>query len=286
MQKSLPNIYIYSGDGLSAPSGVPTYRGGNNTWDENKSKVVNNINTFQKNRKKVFEFVKSLKKICDKAKPNSAHRSIASLQKKYGTRRVHVCTQNIDNMLERAGCTDVVHLHGSFLKLHCMDCDHTWQDKMSHRIKCPQCKSKEKVRPYVRMYGEDERRIPEYQIMKNIYGTQLKREDIFIVVGTSGCTVDMDVDLDYPTRSKEKNGGCHYWETNYFLNVFNDNHFNKTPDDYDNYFVESCETFFPKITQYIEDKMNIQSVNTQIKLLLLDIMTRLDSIEKKMGLKN
>ena len=120
----MSKIVFFSGAGLSADSGLGVFRGGNGLWDKYDVNQVCNINTWEKNYNLVHEFYSLRRVEYAKAKPNSMHKVIASLQQKYGKEKVIVITQNIDNLLEDAGCTDVMHVHGRINYIHCTKCNH------------------------------------------------------------------------------------------------------------------------------------------------------------------
>lgn len=102
----MKKIYIISGAGISAPSGIQTYSGNGKDalWNNHKIEDICTISTFYKNYNMVHEFYDTLRvSIADK-KPNAAHLFVAELQEKYGTNRVFNITQNIDDLFEKAGC--------------------------------------------------------------------------------------------------------------------------------------------------------------------------------------
>lgn len=104
-----PRLYVFSGAGLSAESGLSTFRTGNGIWtQENLDEVCNFLN-WRKNREAVFRFYNE--RIAEKrdARPNKAHVMLAAWQHTWGKERVRLITQNVDDMLERAGALHVTH---------------------------------------------------------------------------------------------------------------------------------------------------------------------------------
>ena len=107
-------IAVLTGAGVSAESGLSTFRGNNGLWGEYDPQEVASIEGWYRNRKLVLGFYNQLRKQLSQVKPNAAHLSIAALEKDYD---VTVITQNVDNLHERAGSTRVVHLHGEATKV-------------------------------------------------------------------------------------------------------------------------------------------------------------------------
>lgn len=253
-----PKIWIFTGAGISAPSGIPTFRDSNNgLWNNYDINVVCNYHTWKKNRIKVFEFYKTLQEKYTSAEPNGAHKFIANLQKEYGKDRVKIITQNVDNLFEKAGCEDVVHLHGKVGYLQCTACGNVWVSKIDRNIRCPgifgksrKCNSLNGVKPYVVMFNE---KAPKYNELVKMQ-KELKKSDVFIIIGTNGKVVDLtNIALYWGKPNKETK----YWETNYFLNVMDEDHLLKIPSRKENYGIESCITFLPKIKSKIDEIMNI-----------------------------
>ena len=107
-------IAVLTGAGVSAESGLSTFRGNNGLWGEYDPQEVASIEGWYRNRKLVLGFYNQLRKQLSQVKPNAAHLAIAALEKDYD---VTVITQNVDNLHERAGSTRVVHLHGEATKV-------------------------------------------------------------------------------------------------------------------------------------------------------------------------
>lgn len=176
-------VYILSGAGLSAESGISTFRDSDGLWENHKVEDVCSTDGWERDRQKVSDFYDDRRAELEDKEPNAAHYAMAELKKKYPTNIV-MLTQNIDNMLERAGCPDVVHLHGTLTDLRCEECNtefHIGYANQGER-NCPNCNS-DNVRHNVVMFGED---APKYAFL-----TALCREaDMLVVVGTSGQVID------------------------------------------------------------------------------------------------
>ncbi len=184
-----PQLIIFSGAGLSAESGLPTFRGASGLWEGVPIRTVCHIETWEDNFEAVHDFYDARRQACAEAEPNQAHRTIAEWQKAWPG-RTHLLTQNIDRLLERAGCTDVVHLHGDVRILGCVACGHEWEieEKRYDRRGCPSCGSAPGVKPGVVFFGEN---APRYDDLYKIVN-DLRATDTVIVIGTSGAVLPAD----------------------------------------------------------------------------------------------
>jgi NAD-dependent deacetylase len=185
----LPNLIVFSGAGLSAESGLPTFRGVNGLWEGVPIRTVCHFETWKDNFGAVHDFYDARRKSGSLAEPNPAHRAIAEWQKTWPG-RTHVLTQNIDRLLERAGCREVIHLHGDIYILRCLDCRHEWEIKNDpyDRKGCPFCGSTTGVKPGVVFFGEQ---APRYEHLYEIVA-DLRPEDTVVVIGTSGTVLPAD----------------------------------------------------------------------------------------------
>ena len=189
--KDFNRILIFAGAGISAESGLATFRESGGLWTQFDLNEVCNITTFKQakedpvRRAKIFEFYNLVKEAILKASPNDAHYQIAAWQKIYGRERVKVVTANIDNLFEEAGVQDVVHVHGEIFNMHCTACAHTWnigKDRYDHVPRCPQCNSR-LTKPNVVFFGE---MAPEYFTMNQIFNLKHRHpKDILMYIGSS-----------------------------------------------------------------------------------------------------
>lgn len=188
----MKQILIFSGAGLSAESGLDTFRDANGLWMENDPMVVANINKFEDNRELVRKFYNTLRKRLKDVEPNDTHKGIAKLQQEYGHNVVKIFTQNVDNLLEKAGCSQVNHVHGYLPWMMCreQECGHSWYvgyGEVKADDVCPQCSSHD-IKPGVVFFGEH---APGYE---NLYSTFNKsHDDLIIVIGTSGEVVPLNM---------------------------------------------------------------------------------------------
>ena len=178
---------IISGAGLSAESGIPTFRDKGGLWERYSIDVVANFCTFEQNRVKTFKFFNEFRALLKDARPNAAHEALARLQKSFGPEHIVLITQNVDDLLERAGCTRVIHVHGCLWQMQCLDCAHMWDigyGSWAPYEPCPACASLA-IKPQVVLFNE---MAPRYGDMHEIMDS-LTADDCFAALGTSGFVV-------------------------------------------------------------------------------------------------
>ena len=149
----------------------------------------------------------------------------------YGPERVHVLTQNLDSLLEAAGCSEVVHLHGRAGFLHCTLCGRVFESPVDPSAACPQCRSVDRVKPFVVMFGES---APNYRYLEE-WKKKIKPFDVVLVIGTKGEVLDLSR-FQIP-----------YARAHYFLDVKDADHSHEVPADSARYGLECCTEFLPKI---------------------------------------
>ncbi|MBZ2187737.1 NAD-dependent protein deacylase [Alcanivorax sp. JB21] len=182
MAETIENIVILTGAGISAESGIRTFRGADGLWENHRLEDVATPEAFLRDPPLVQRFYNERRRqLLDAAiRPNPAHIALAQLERSLGERFLLV-TQNIDNLHERAGSQRVVHMHGELLKARCRLCDHvqdTAQD-LGPDSRCQGCQNSGCLRPHIVWFGE----MPLE--MERIY-TALERCQHFISIGTSG----------------------------------------------------------------------------------------------------
>ena len=111
---AMKKIVVLSGSGISAESGISTFRGGNGLWDNEPVEAVATIDGWYRDKQRVLRFYNERRAQLATVEPNEAHRIVADLEKDF---KVCVVTQNVDNLHERAGSTRVLHLHGELTKV-------------------------------------------------------------------------------------------------------------------------------------------------------------------------
>jgi NAD-dependent deacetylase len=189
-KEAKPKILIFCGAGVSAESGLNTFRDKGGLWTQYDIDEVCNIKTFKKNKEKVFEFHNLVKTEILKANFNQAHKDIAHIQEKYGVDNVHIFTSNVDNLLEKAGCKNVCHVHGDIHSMKCLDCENEWDiGNSSYNINdnCPKCSSKN-IKPNIIFFHEQ---AEKYHILNHYFessGEIINKAivpNIKLIVGTS-----------------------------------------------------------------------------------------------------
>ena len=170
----IEKVVVLSGAGISAESGLKTFRDSNGLWEEFKIEEVASIEGWRANPKKVLDFYNARRLQAQKAHPNEAHKFFAELEERY---RVTIITQNVDDLHERGGSSDVLHLHGTLNHYKCTQgCHHgALKRDLNLASKCP---SGYQLRPDIVWFGED---VPAYAKAIDM----VRNCDILIIVGTS-----------------------------------------------------------------------------------------------------
>lgn len=183
-------ILFFSGAGLSADSGLSTFRDANGLWDRYNIDEVCNFITWRQNYELVHEFYNARRLQYKDAKPNKMHEMIADIQKMY-PESTTIITQNVDTLLEKAGCKDVMHVHGRIDYIHCVHCFEKIyiEDEFKHDTVC-KCGCK-KFKPSVVFFNES---APLYRDMYRAFKS-LSRGDMVVVIGTNGSVVPIDMIL-------------------------------------------------------------------------------------------
>lgn len=173
-------IAFLTGAGISQPSGLSTFRTHNGLWNQQKIEDVAMYKGFLKDPVNVHQFYNNLRSEINNCKPNIAHLLIAELEKDYD---VTVITQNIDNLHEVAGSTNVIHLHGQHNLQKCEACHDlfTWnRDWIYNKDTCPTCREAHLVRPGIIWFDESLDAEKIYKAEDAIIAA-----DLFVQVGTS-----------------------------------------------------------------------------------------------------
>jgi NAD-dependent deacetylase len=169
-------IVVLSGAGMSAESGLRTFRDNDGLWEDHRVEDVATPEAWSRNRALVLRFYNERRKALLSAEPNEGHRTIAAWEKDH---RVTVVTQNVDDLHERAGSTRVVHLHGELMKARStldpslLYPTQGWEMKEGDR-----CEKGSQLRPHIVWFGED---VPLIPLAVSIAETA----DVLVVVGTS-----------------------------------------------------------------------------------------------------
>lgn len=177
--KEAKSLLFFTGAGISAESGVATFRGKDGLWNKLNPEELANFSAFMKNPDMVWEWYQYRRQIVENTEPNAGHYAIAELEKYY---KVDVVTQNVDNLHARAGSTNIDELHGSIIRNFCVDCKTYYNsEKLNIDSRVPRCsKCNGLIRPDVVWFGEN--------LRGNAFpnGERKAKEcDICFVIGTS-----------------------------------------------------------------------------------------------------
>lgn len=175
----MTNIVILTGAGISAESGLGTFRDKGGIWTKYDLSEVATPEGFARHPEKVQEFYNARRVNALAAKPNAAHYALARLEAEF-PEKVTIVTQNIDDLHERAGSRAVVHMHGEVMRALCSACRRTWKApaKMNVGDLCPFCGA-QATRPDIVWFGE----IPYHmEMIDELVGTA----GTFVAIGTSG----------------------------------------------------------------------------------------------------
>jgi NAD-dependent deacetylase len=177
------NLFILTGAGISADSGLATWREGSGLWHGQTIEQICSVDAFQKNPDLVCAFYDERRAAALKATPNPAHHALAKLERIWTEQSLGECTlvtQNVDDLHERAGSACIIHMHGALHEAICADCG--WQGSRYSNLEgardCALC-GVEALRPNIVFFGEAPRHMRQIE-------AALQDCDIFVSIGTSG----------------------------------------------------------------------------------------------------
>lgn len=174
-------MFVLTGSGVSAESGIPTFRGAGGLWRNYRIEEVASPHAWARDPALVWDFYSMRRRVAAAAKPNPAHRALAELERKLGE-RLFLCTQNVDNLHELAGSQRVLHMHGELFKSRCDTCRRSpFPDDARYEppAEIPRCPCGGRIRPHICWFGE----VP-YELDR-IFAA-LDECTIFAAIGTSG----------------------------------------------------------------------------------------------------
>ncbi|WP_242119334.1 SIR2 family NAD-dependent protein deacylase [Aestuariivivens sediminicola] len=169
------HIVVLTGAGMSAESGLKTFRDADGLWEGHDVMQVASLYGFKTNPELVLDFYNQRRRQLLTVEPNSAHYALAQLEQDF---RISIITQNIDDLHERAGSSDIIHLHGELLKVRSTFDDTDILEWKTDLFLGDTCKNGYQLRPHVVWFGED---VP---MMKNAIEIS-QTADILIIIGTS-----------------------------------------------------------------------------------------------------
>lgn len=173
-------IVILTGAGISAESGIDTFRDSGGLWEQHRVEDVATPEAFVRDPSLVHRFYDMRRIAIQKAQPNAAHHALVRLERTWRG-EVTIVTQNVDDLHKRAGSQALIPMHGEHLKAWCTACDRRteWRSSLGDGPPCPQCGIVGVLRPDIVWFGE----MPYH--MEKIYDL-LHRADLFVSIGTSG----------------------------------------------------------------------------------------------------
>ncbi|MCV9877695.1 Sir2 family NAD+-dependent deacetylase [Brenneria izbisi] len=177
-----PRVVVLTGAGISAESGIRTFRAADGLWEEHRVEDVATPEGFERDPQRVQAFYNARRRQLQQPEivPNAAHLALANMEALLGDNFLLI-TQNIDNLHERAGSQRVIHMHGELLKARCCQSGQVvdWSGDLTADERCHCCQFPAPLRPHIVWFGE----MPLY--MDKIYQA-LSQADYFIAIGTSG----------------------------------------------------------------------------------------------------
>jgi NAD-dependent deacetylase len=224
----MKHLVVLTGAGMSAESGIKTFRDADGLWEGHDVMEVATPEGFNANPKLVLDFYNQRRRQLFEVEPNAAHFDLAALEKEY---KVTIVTQNVDDLHERAGSTNVIHLHGELLKVRSTFDAHDIQEWKTDLVLGNTCKKGYQLRPHIVWFGED------VHMIENAIKI-CETADILIIIGTS-----MQV---YPAA-----GLIHY-----------------VPQNIPTYFIDPKPSITNKENLTVIDKTATEGIKAVLKLLM------------------
>ena len=176
------SLFVLTGAGISAESGLPTFRASDGLWAGHRVEDVCTPEALEQNPSLVWQFYSERRAQGQKADPNRAHMALADLERQLGD-RFFLCTQNVDDLHERAGSSRLVHMHGELAKSRCeQECGHPpIEDRAVYKnlAEVGHCACGARLRPHIVFFGEIPLEMDRIQ-------REISKASLMLVVGTSG----------------------------------------------------------------------------------------------------
>jgi NAD-dependent deacetylase len=178
--KEIANIVILTGAGVSAESGLATFRGPDGLWEGHRVEDVATPEAFRRDPALVQSFYDARRARLGEVEPNAAHRALARLDAEWPGELL-IVTQNVDDLHERAGARRVLHMHGALGSAWCLACDarSAWESELLPGPACPACGETGRLRPDIVWFGEMPYEMDRIE-------RALAAADLFVSIGTSG----------------------------------------------------------------------------------------------------
>lgn len=189
----MKNLVFLTGAGISAESGLQTFRDANGLWEGHDVMKVASYEGFQQNPELVLDFYNQRRRQLLTVHPNAAHEQIAAFQKDFN---VTVITQNVDDLHERAGSKHIIHLHGELLKARSLVEDHLIYEWKEDILIGTTNSKNQQLRPHIVWFGEA---VPEMQSAVSV----VEKADILVIVGTSLQVYPAAGLIDYASNAQQ-----------------------------------------------------------------------------------
>jgi NAD-dependent deacetylase len=179
MKQAYNNIVVLTGAGISAESGLSTFRDNNGLWDNHHVEDVATPEAFDRDPQLVHRFYNLRRSALNTVEPNAAHRALAAAESAFTS--FLLVTQNVDDLHERAGSQQLIHMHGELLKQRCVQCHQvsSLEHDLSTESVCQRCESVGSLRPHIVWFGEMPLQMDDIMLA-------LMNCDLFVSIGTSG----------------------------------------------------------------------------------------------------
>lgn len=201
------NLVILTGAGMSAESGISTFRDAGGLWETHRFEDLASPEGFARGPELVHRFYNLRRAQLREVRPNAAHEALATLERVWATRGDFLLvTQNVDDLHERAGSQNLLHMHGELRKLRCAACNAVaqWAEDAGTDTECPACRHKGAMRPDIVWFGE----MPYY--MEPVFAA-LAQADVFCAIGTSGVVYPA---AGFAAQAARNGKGCALYEIN------------------------------------------------------------------------
>lgn len=174
------SIVVLTGAGVSAESGIKTFRDSDGLWENHRIEDVCTPEAFVRNPALVQQFYNARRRQLVEAQPNPAHLELAEFERQFQGSFTLV-TQNVDDLHERAGSRNLIHMHGELLKARCANTAKvvSWSENIETNTLCPCCQQPGRLRPHIVWFGEIPLEMDRIEMA-------LAQCDLFVAIGTSG----------------------------------------------------------------------------------------------------
>jgi NAD-dependent deacetylase len=171
-------VFVLTGAGISAESGIRTFRDAGGLWEQYRFEEVASPEGWRAHPEVVWRFYAERRAQAATCEPNAAHRALAALEQRLGD-RTFLCTQNVDDLHEKAGSSRLLHMHGELFKSRCEACDRPPFEDRSAPASIPRCPCGARIRPHIVWFGE----VPfgMHEIARSLDAC-----DVFVTIGSSG----------------------------------------------------------------------------------------------------